>query len=67
MNPIEQLHREIDQLPVPLAQEALDLLRDLRARHPAPTTAPDALAERIANPWKVDSFKPLSREAAHER
>jgi len=25
MNPIEQLHREIDQLPAPLAQEALDL------------------------------------------
>ena len=66
MNPVEQLHREIDQLPAPLAQEALDLLRDLRARHQA-IAAPDALAKRIANPWKVESFKPLSREEAHER
>lgn len=67
MNLIEQLHREIDQLPEPLAREALDFLRVLRSRQPSPEKAQDALAERIAHPWKVDRFAPLSREAAHER
>ncbi|SMF96703.1 hypothetical protein SAMN02949497_4109 [Methylomagnum ishizawai] len=68
MNPIEQLHREIDQLPVPLAQEALDLLRGLRARHPLPaeprTTliGPEALrlAEKLGFVGCLDAEPELS-------
>jgi hypothetical protein len=63
----EQLHEEIDQLPEALAAEVLDFLRFIRVRHAPPELSRDALAERIAHPWKVDAFTPLTREEAHER
>jgi hypothetical protein len=67
MTVTEQLHKEIDQLPEALAVEVLDFLRFIRIRHVPPEMPRDALAERIANPWKVDTFTPLTRDGAHER
>ena len=65
----EMLLREAEQLPEPLAQEVLDFLVFLRGRsgHETVGTTDDTLAYRIAHPWKVVNFKPMSRDAAHER
>jgi hypothetical protein len=65
----EILLREAERLPEPLAQEVLDFLRGLRERSHPDTGGPgdDPLAYRIAHPWTVAEFKPLSRDAAHER
>ena len=65
----EILLREAERLPEPLAQEVLDFLVFLRGRsgHEIAGTTDDILAYRIAHPWKVADFKPLSRDVAHER
>jgi hypothetical protein len=65
----EILLREAERLPEPLAQEVLDFLMFLRgrSRHETAVIIDDTLAYRIAHPWKVADFKPLSRDAAHER
>ena len=63
------LLREAAQLPEPLTREVLDFLVFLRERSPYETiaTTNDTLAYRITHPWQVADFKPLSRDAAHER
>ena len=65
----EILLREAERLPEPMAQEVLDFLMFLRAQcgHEMAEITDNTLAYRIAHPWKVADFKPLSRDAAHER
>lgn len=72
----QQIIGELQYIPEDKLAEIYDLIHYFRlglagekpAERPpsllseAAHATPDALAERIANPWQVEDFKPLSRE-----